>query len=96
MFLAYARWILGIMAVCAFLYIAAGNLYLLYLNRVKAQRHSLIPLVGGVLGALGLLSIPAQHASEYWWIPLILDFGALPLVVITILWFIYRSILKNR
>ncbi|MGH9571773.1 MAG: hypothetical protein ACRD4F_19190, partial [Candidatus Angelobacter sp.] len=36
-----------------------------------ARRGSLVPVIGGILGSLGLLLIPLDGLSAYWWIPLL-------------------------
>jgi hypothetical protein len=54
-----------------------------YIWRTFQKRRSfesLVPLVGGVIGLIGLLICPAAQLRPLWWIPLILDFGCLPLL----------------
>ena len=40
------------------------------------KRGSLVPLVGGVCGAVALLIVPNPAARIWWWLPLVLDPGS--------------------
>jgi hypothetical protein len=42
---------------------------------------SLLPFIGGLLGALGFLLAPHPALSHHAWIPLLADFGSLPWLI---------------
>ena len=44
----------------------------------KRPAPSWIPLLGGSLGALGLIVAPVSGAAQFWWLPLLLDWGSAP------------------
>lgn len=48
------------------------------------RRNSLIPLVGGLTGAAGLLLLPLPELRACWWIPLVMDLGSAPLLAASI------------
>ena len=55
----------------------------------KGRRGSAMPLIGGVAGAGALWLLPIPGAGAWWWVPLILDYGSLPLLA-------YYAIMKVR
>ena len=36
---------------------------------------SLVVIIGGLLGAIGLCVIPVHGLRRWWWVPLVLDIG---------------------
>ena len=42
------------------------------------DRLSPVPLAGGLLGIAAAYVCPVDAVWNYWWIPLIVDFGCLP------------------
>jgi len=70
------RWIVGGLLAAAYLLIAAANWgILLLLRRTYADGHrpSLVPLVGGVIGAAAVVLLPPLGIP--WWLPALLDPG---------------------
>lgn len=57
----------------------------------KKLKASWIPLVGGVLGAVGLILLPVRQASGYWWVPLLVDFGCAPGFLYALWWHVMRK-----
>jgi hypothetical protein len=53
-------------------------LWQLFLGR---KGISLVPLVGGLLGALAVLTFPREGLAMWFWIPLVLDPGTLILIL---------------
>lgn len=62
---------------------------------LRRKWTSAIPLIGGVLGSIGMLAFPASGIRAYAWIPLFLDWGCLPLIVISFLCYLSRSLGKR-
>ncbi len=48
-----------------------------------------MPLLGGLLGCSGILISPWQFVDGYWWLPFILDWGSIPGLVFTLLYFAF-------
>lgn len=63
---------------------------------VKREHSSWIPLVGGSLAAVGLTVIPFKQASTYWWLPLILDWGSLPGIGVTLIYQFWRVLVRQE
>lgn len=53
---------------------------LYYLGRLKGKSASSIPVVGGVLLAAGFYFSGINILAEYFWLPLFLDIGCLPML----------------
>jgi hypothetical protein len=51
----------------------------------KQEAPSWIPLLGGLFGVVGLLLLPFEATRDWWWIPLLLDWGCAPGIGHTIL-----------
>jgi len=53
------------------------------------KRFSAIPILGGVFGMLGILIAPQNHAmysmKAFFWLPLLWDYGSVPLFALTFL-----------
>jgi len=76
-------WIIATILIALSLWIVVGNLWItfggLFIKRKKWE--SLLPFVGGVVGAVGLLVLPVSHARHFWWVPLVIDLGCGPMLV---------------
>ena len=61
----------------------------LVLERLRGRNSSSFAMiVGGVLGAVGILLLPIPGMHKWFWIPAVLDFGCLPYFVMSM---IYRN-----
>lgn len=78
-------WILGSAGLLFSLGCLVGNHGLLIRYAVKKKTASMIPFIGGLVGAGALILLPVQGARQYWWVPLILDPGSLLLGVMLLL-----------
>jgi hypothetical protein len=58
----------------------------------RIESPSWIPLLGGVLGVVGMLVAPLPHLKAWVWIPLLLDWGSVPGMGYTV-WF---HVLRKR
>lgn len=52
------------------------------------KRGSWVPLVGGLLGALGFAIAPWNELRRLWYVPLLVDWGSLPGVLFTIFYYL--------
>ncbi len=59
---------------------------------LKKKMPSFVPFFGGITGAYALKFAPWDSVHAYWWFPLLLDFGCVPLVVITVVFLLFEKI----
>lgn len=62
---------------CGFI---ACNYYVAYRAIAHDRRGSIVPVLGGVAGAIGFLVLPVRGASSLWWTPFVVDIGSLPII----------------
>ncbi|MCE5306296.1 MAG: hypothetical protein LLG20_01515 [Acidobacteriales bacterium] len=72
------RWVLGTVLAMVFLVVAAGNVWTVIGFLVKRERNSAVPLVGGLCGVAACFLLPVPLAGDWWWLPLLLDYGSVP------------------
>ena len=82
------HYILGSMLLLLFAYGATLNGIIMWRRITAPQKtnSSLAPIFGGVLGMIGILILPVKAMKMWWWVPLIADYGCLPLVIHAV-WF---------
>lgn len=74
-------WIGGVIFGVVFLALATSN-SLVVASYLWHRRHvSAIPLFGGLAGLGACLPLPIPGVRAFWWLPLIIDYGSLPLFV---------------
>jgi hypothetical protein len=79
-------WIISITLLVLCMYISVMNWGVFINNHIlKRKWVSAIPLLGGCFGALGILVIPVDIGWQYSWIPLITDWGSLPMIIVTLI-----------
>ena len=60
---------------------------------IKGETGSLIPIIGGVLGALVVWNVSTNPTvRRLWWIPLVIDCGSIPLLLMTVLFWVRRML----
>ena len=73
-------WMLSLCFALLWLLIAGQNAFLLW----QAYRHhtstSFTLFIGGIFGAVAVLSLPYANTWYWCWLPLVLDVGCLPAV----------------
>jgi len=74
-----SEWLLPGALIALSALIAVGQAYLV----ARKTPYSVIPLLGGLLGAAGFLLAPSPLLNRLWWAPLILDVGSIPLAATT-------------
>lgn len=75
----FLRWGAAALLSLGFLVIAGFNWGVFWKGFVRRQEApSWIPLLGGVLGALGLVAAPIPGTTALCWLPLLLDWGCAP------------------
>jgi hypothetical protein len=83
-------WILGALFLSIAAFCIVGNVVVLIRYLLKRKRSSIVPLIGGLAGMLGMLIIPIRGSGKWFWLPLVLDYGAVPMVT-GALWTLVRS-----
>lgn len=73
---------ISILLLALFTYISFANFLIFYNNNIRKQKFvSYIPFVNGFIGLAGILLYPNNNFSRYWWVPFLIDWGCIPLVV---------------
>ncbi len=86
------RWVGSLALLLVFGISAVGNLCIAGLFVVRRARASMIPLVGGIAGAVGLLALPVDGAQKWWWLAPLVDLGCAPsLVAFAAVWLLRRG-----
>lgn len=78
-----SRWILGTLGVIVFVGFAVSNIVICVAQYRRPRGHSLLPVVGGLLGACGVVLLPIPGIVKFFWVPLILDLGCAPLLILS-------------
>ena len=75
------RWIAGSVCMLFFLAVCVSHLAMLLRWIREGVRFSCVPFVGGVAGAIGILMLPVAGLRWSFWLPLVIDIGAVPLAL---------------
>lgn len=82
-----ACWILAALCLTAFAWIAIYN-WVCVINALFFGKYSSWgPFVGGGIGCAGFLLAPNEALNQLWWLPFLLDWGCLPGLTHTLLYF---------
>jgi hypothetical protein len=79
------RWILGVLTGLLSLCAITMNWAIFFhnINPRKNRFVSAAPLLGGISGVASLLLIPIPGLSRWWWAPLFLDWGSIPVYAVS-------------
>jgi hypothetical protein len=77
------RWVLGTVLALVFVVVAAGNAWTVIRYIVNKRRSSAVPLVGGLCGVAACFVLPLGSLTGWWWLPLLLDYGSLPVFAVS-------------
>jgi hypothetical protein len=67
----WIRWVASIVLILGSLYIILLNLMMWF-----GKKGSLVPILGGWLGAVGINGLPMPALHRWFWVPLLLDLGS--------------------
>ena len=74
--------LMGVFAV-----LALSHLVVAYYRIIRRRPgFSSVPLVNGLIGALGIGLFPDPEVSRFWWVALLIDWGCVPLLVEVVVW----------
>jgi hypothetical protein len=62
-----------------------------WVGAVWQRRGSLIPVVGSLLASMAIVAVPLDAVRPFWWVPLILDLGCVPLLLLTAGFLVYQG-----
>lgn len=90
------QWILSILFGSVFFWVGSLNAIVFWKGVVLRQRTpSFIPLLAGVCGTIALFIVPLRGVNRWWWIPLLLDWGSLPGILVGFVYYLYMSKVKG-
>ena len=69
-------WCACIVLFGVFLLASTGNAIDTLRSLLKNEHHSIVPLIGGLAGAMAIGFAPLTYLHKWWWIPLFCDFGS--------------------
>ncbi|MCK6538268.1 MAG: hypothetical protein L6Q84_35285 [Polyangiaceae bacterium] len=75
------RWVAATLLLTVFAIVALGNAWAALRFYARGRSGSQVPFLGGIVGLVGVLTLPIGHVSWVSWIPLVADIGCLPLAV---------------
>ena len=67
-----------------FALVTGGNLAIIYRWFVLKRLGSLVPLIGGAAGVSACFLLSADLLHHWWFVPLLVDPGAVPLIIMTV------------
>jgi len=79
----------------AALAISNGRIFIFGLL-LRRHQPSWIPLIGGGCGVAAVLLVPVASVQEWWWVPLLLDWGSLPGIGHAIVWHLVHALGRPR
>ena len=85
------RYVAAAMLLLCWVSIALSNVVI----RLK-KMGSLIPIVGGWLGAMGVSALPVDGMRHWFWVPLVLDIGCAPMVLALVVSWMRRRFCRNQ
>ncbi len=92
------QWVISGFLATGFLAINYSNLQLLSGKHARADGSNPSPIliVGGILGVLACLAAPNETLREYYWVPLVLDLGTGPYLLLTAIVFTAAALSASK
>lgn len=88
-------WASGAVCLLLFASLAGFNAWSV-INYFRTGKHvSAIPLLGGIAGAIATIALPVDGLGRWWWIPLLLDYGTVPMFAYFFAWHLSAGIRKR-
>ena len=75
------RWTLTTILLLVFFLISVGNAFSAVAYLWQKRHISAVPFIGGIVGVCGFLIAPTGWLSHWWWLPLVVDYGSLPILI---------------
>jgi hypothetical protein len=90
------RWVLFVLMSAFSGLITIGNWGCPMIAYREKRNVSIVPLIGGLSGCLVLLLSPIQGAARFWWAPLLLDLGCVPMLLLVVVFLIREKFSRNQ
>lgn len=92
MAITWFRWLVGTPLVALGIGIALWNWSAIFLQLMhpRGPYPSWIPLIGGLLGSVGLAVLPDERFDQSWWLPLLVDWGSVPGLAATGIFYLWK------
>ena len=84
------RCVLLVLGLAFFAGCLATNISVLVRYLRSGTRSSMIPVLGGIVGAGALVVSPAAELRPFWWLPMLLDPGC-ALWLVEVMWTFLRT-----
>ena len=82
-----ARWIVSTVAIAIWLWLSYLNWVVFWKRHVlNAPASSWIPLLGGLVGAIGVVILPVVGSCAWAWVPFVFDWGSVPGISYSVFW----------
>ena len=85
------RWLLTVPLAVIGGFVIAANDVIFVRGLVFRRFGSWVPLLGGAACAAALLLVPVPDLHWWWWVPLLVDWGSLPGITHTAVYYLARS-----
>ncbi len=89
------RWMLAVPLLLIGVWIIVSGWVLVFQWFIQKKHSSITPLVGGLLTTLGLLLMPSGYRT-LWWMPLVVDVGCIPSLVLVLIHVLRRYLRRGR
>ncbi len=66
-------------------YLIVGQWVGIILGMMKRHNYSVVPLIGGGLGVMGIAAAPWPAVRTFWWLPPLIDSGCFSLLFLPLL-----------
>ena len=83
-------WVTSVLLIVVGGFFTVMNWAVLYVRIVKKERHSWVPVLGGLFLAVGLGTLPIEGPENLWWIPFIADPACVPGMSYTLWFWLFR------
>lgn len=78
-------WVISLLLIAVSIYFIFMNGMVFFNNYIlKKKWVSAIPFIGGISGAIGLSLLPIYNVWRYAWIPAVIDWGFIPLLLVSL------------
>lgn len=87
----WLRIVISAIVALVFASLAIGNARVMFRYVTSERRGSLVPVVGALAGVIAILVAPCPVNRAWLWLPLVLDIGGLPMIVMLIIKYVRPS-----
>jgi hypothetical protein len=89
-------WAIGLPLLIFGGYVSFANAAMIWLWYFRRIHSSTVPLAGGIAVAVAFLLLPIHSLHRWCWLPLLLDFGCVPMFTNMLTIYLYHKITKTE